>query len=41
MKLENIILNEIAQTQNDMHGKYSLVSGYKGEKSTEYQGYNP
>ena len=25
---ENIILSEITQTQKDMHGMYSLVSGY-------------
>ena len=28
MELENIILNEIIQTQKDMHGIYSLISGY-------------
>ena len=28
MKLENIILSEVTQTQNDMHGMYSLISGY-------------
>jgi hypothetical protein len=28
MKLENIILSEVTQTQKDMHGKYSLISGY-------------
>jgi hypothetical protein len=28
MELENIILNEITQTQNDMHGMYSLRSVY-------------
>jgi hypothetical protein len=28
MELENIILSEETQTQNDMHGMYSLISGY-------------
>jgi hypothetical protein len=28
MELENIILNEETQTQKDMHGMYSLLSGY-------------
>ena len=28
MELENIILGEITQTQKDMHGIYSLISGY-------------
>jgi hypothetical protein len=28
MGLENIILSEVAQTQKDMHGMYSLISGY-------------
>ena len=28
MELENIILSEVAETQNDMHGMYSLISGY-------------
>jgi hypothetical protein len=28
MDLENIILGDITQTQKDMHGKYSLISGY-------------
>jgi hypothetical protein len=28
MELENIILSEVTQTQKDMHGMYSLVSGY-------------
>jgi hypothetical protein len=27
MELENIILSEITQTQNNMHGMYSLISG--------------
>ena len=25
---ENIILNEVTQTQKDMNGMYSLISGY-------------
>ena len=28
MELENIILCEVTQTQKDMHGMYSLLSGY-------------
>ena len=28
MELENIILSEVTQTQKDMHGMYSLRSGY-------------
>jgi hypothetical protein len=28
IELENIILNEVTQTQKDMHGIYLLVSGY-------------
>ena len=28
MEIENIILSEIAQTQKDMHGLYSLISRY-------------
>ena len=28
MELENIILSEVSQTQKDMHGIYSLTSGY-------------
>jgi hypothetical protein len=28
MELENIILSEVTQTQNDMHGMYSLISEY-------------
>ena len=28
MKLENITLSEVIQTQKDMHGMYSLISGY-------------
>jgi uncharacterized membrane protein YfhO len=27
MELENIILSEVIQTQKDMHGMYSLISG--------------
>jgi hypothetical protein len=28
MELENIILSEVTQTQYDMPGMYSLISGY-------------
>jgi hypothetical protein len=28
MVVENIILNEVTQTQKDIHGMYSLISGY-------------
>jgi hypothetical protein len=28
MKLKNIILREVTQTQKDMHGMYSLLNGY-------------
>ena len=28
MGLENIILRDVTQTQKDMHGMYSLISGY-------------
>ena len=28
MDLENIILSEVTQSQKDMHGMYSLISGY-------------
>ena len=28
MELEKIILSEIIQTQNDIHGMYSLISGH-------------
>jgi hypothetical protein len=28
IELENIILSEVIQTQKDMHGMYSLMSGY-------------
>jgi hypothetical protein len=28
MELDNIILSEVTQTQKDMHGMYSLISGY-------------
>jgi hypothetical protein len=27
MELEHIILGEVAQTQKDIHGMYSLISG--------------
>ena len=28
MELENIILNEVTQSQKNTHGIYSLISGY-------------
>ena len=28
MELENVILSEITHTPKDMHGMYSLISGY-------------
>jgi hypothetical protein len=28
MELENIILSEVTQTQKNMHGMHSLISGY-------------
>ena len=28
IELENIILSEVAQTQKDIHGMYSMISGY-------------
>jgi hypothetical protein len=28
MELENIILSEVTETQKDMHGMNSLISGY-------------
>jgi hypothetical protein len=28
MELEDIILSEVTQTQKDLHGMYSLISGY-------------
>jgi hypothetical protein len=28
MELENIILSEATQNQKDMHGVYTLISGY-------------
>jgi hypothetical protein len=28
MKLENIILSEVSQTQKNTHGMHSLTSGY-------------
>lgn len=39
MTLENI-LSEVIQTPEDMHGMFSLISGY-WPKSTEHLGYNP
>ena len=28
IEIENIILSTVTQTQKDMHGIYSLISGY-------------
>jgi hypothetical protein len=33
--LENIILSEVVQTQKDMHGMCSLISGYLPKKEKE------
>jgi hypothetical protein len=35
MKLENIILSEVTQSQKNTHGMHSLLSGYK-PRSSEY-----
>jgi hypothetical protein len=32
MELENIIPSEVTQTQKDMHGIYSLISGISQKK---------
>jgi hypothetical protein len=39
MKLENIILSKVTQSQKNTHGMYSLISGYYS-KSSEYSLYN-
>jgi hypothetical protein len=39
IKLENIILNEVTQTQKNMHGMYSLIKLILVKK--EFPGYNP
>ena len=39
MELENIILSEITQSQENIHGMHSLISGYK-LKSSDYPRYN-
>lgn len=39
MELENIIVNEVTQTQNGMHNIYSLISGYQPQ-STGYTHYH-
>ena len=44
MELENIILSELTKTQKNMHGMYSLVSGYYTilkKKCSEYPRYRP
>jgi hypothetical protein len=35
MEVENIILSEVTQTQKDIHGMYSLISGYLSKKIVE------
>jgi hypothetical protein len=40
MELENIIQSEVSQTQKDILGIYSLISGYSEPKSSEYPRYN-
>jgi hypothetical protein len=35
MELENIILSEVTQTLKDMHGMYSLRSGYSPKKQKQ------
>ena len=42
IKLENIILTEVTQTQNAIHGMYSLISGvtFYQPKRSEYPEYN-
>ena len=39
MKLENIILSELTQSQKNTHGMHSLISGYQ-PRSLEYPRYN-
>ena len=43
MELENTIVSEVIQTQKDMHGMYSQISGYyiSQKKRTDYQKYIP
>jgi hypothetical protein len=47
MKIENIIMNEVTQTQKDIHSMYSLISEYYPKKykiskieSTEHKTFN-
>jgi hypothetical protein len=35
MEIENVILSEVIQTPKDMHGIYSLISGYKPKNKTK------
>jgi hypothetical protein len=37
MKLENIILSEVTQSQKDVHGMYSLISGYYLTPTKKYR----
>jgi hypothetical protein len=39
MELENIILSEVTQSQKNIHGMHSLISGYYPQ-SLEYPRYN-
>jgi hypothetical protein len=39
IKLENIILSEVTQSQKNTHGIYSLISGYYPQ-SLEYPRFN-
>jgi hypothetical protein len=39
LELENIILSEVIQSQKNILGMYSLISGYYA-KISEYPGYN-
>jgi hypothetical protein len=37
MELENIILSEVTQTQKDIQGMYSLISGCYKKKKKPYR----
>jgi hypothetical protein len=39
MELENVILSEVAESQENTHGMYSLISGYYTQ-SSEYPRFN-
>ena len=40
IELENTILIKVTQSQKNTHGMYSLISGYKPKRSSEYLQYN-